>query len=213
MDDLARHQDAKIFFAENFTMFIWPAGAAAWQFLEQRLPDVPKGTMLRFLVRESMQHIPFQARLLAKVLLQKSVKDDYDRVDDLIHSQKPIDALFRERLGIHYEQLIAPNYSEDAKPLDSFFLCFQPLYEGVEFFDRAVREEIRKHASAQHDFVVKYLVANGASEIYSCQAIGSTKIEENGAWDYFRHSVQHGCIVVSLSFTLFISFQVVAFSY
>ena len=199
---LAKFQDARIFLAPNFTMLIWPAGAAAWQFLEQRLPNVPDEVTLRFLVREPLPLFQYQKQILSTIDHGNEFEDEleksYDTMMMAFNAAQPINDTFSTLFNIRYQYLTAANDPGSGSVSGSFFLCFQPIFEALKCFDDDNRSQVLERASMQHDIFVRFLQANKAKEIFSCHAIGSTQMMSNGAWDCFRHSVQSGCIVVSI---------------
>ena len=185
-------------------MLIYPAGASAWAFLDNSLPDVHPGTILRFVVRKPLPpiladvHRPATARLASEeperfAEITNKIKQYAVQAED-----KNINVVFRDMFEIDFGRLVAQNGPQQHPPTNIFFLCFIP--QGCENYepDSAKRSALRMRTSEEHDLFIKFLQANGAEETYSMQSIGSQEINNHGAWDYFYRNVKSGTIIVSL---------------
>lgn len=184
-------------------MLIYPAGASAWAFLDNNLPNVHPGTALRFAVRTPLPPIPADVHRLAISRLTRKNPDRYAEITTKIkkypvHAEdKNINIVFRDMFEIDFDRLGAQNGPQQHPPTNIFFLCFIP--QGCEDYepDSSKRSALRMRTSEEHDLFIKFLQANGAEEIYSMQKIGSQEIDNNGAWDYFFKNVKSGTIIVS----------------
>ena len=103
-----------LFFARNFTMIMYPAGASAWGFLDRNLPAVPEGTLLRFIIRQ-----PLSERLAGEdLIIDRLATQNPDRLaeirthvrDNPIEAdEKSINVVFRDMFEIEYDRLVAQN--------------------------------------------------------------------------------------------------------
>lgn len=184
-------------------MVMYPAGASAWAFLDKDLPSVHPGTILRFAVRKPLAPVLADVHRLATTRVKKDDSELYMAITTKIQDhpiqtkEKNINIVFRDMFDIDFDRLIAQNGDQQHGPTKIFFLCFIP--QGCENYepDPVKRSALRTRTSEEHDFVIKFLQANGAKEIYSMQKIGSQEIDSNGAWDYFCKNVKSGTIIVS----------------
>ena len=203
VENLANTLQGGLFFAQQFTMLIYPAGASVWAFLDDSLPTVYPGTTLRFLVRKPLPPAPADADEVATGQLIKTGPEQYAQLKSRIQKypiqaeDKNINIVFRDMFDIDFERLVAQNGPQQHPPTNIFFLCFIP--QGCEDYepDLAKRSDLRMRASEEHDLFTRFLQENGAEEIYSMQNIGSQKIDNNAAWDYFLKNVKSGTIIVS----------------
>lgn len=200
---LADRISGALFFAPRFTVLIWPAGSNAWDFVERKIEPVPEGTVLRYLVRNPLPQ-EYAEDLHPSTL--HFCNQDPKRHDEAVlriqarpfeQGETAINVVFRDLFGIEYSRLVANPISSNELKNDTFFLCFLPVSQEQWEPDREKRQRTRERTSAEHDFFVEFLQANGANEIYSMQEIGSTDMANNGAWECFRREVKTGCIVVS----------------
>ena len=208
IEALANNMQGGLFFAENFTMLIYPAGASAWLFLDKNLPRVRPGTALRFVLRRPLPQPPknIHGRAITR-LINKDPKR-YEKIAAHIKKtpiqaeDKNVNIVFRDMFEIDFDRLVAQNGPQQHPPTNIFFLCFIP--QGCEKYepDAAKRSDLRMRTSEEHDLFIKFLHANGAEEIYSLQSYGSREIDNNGAWDYFCKNVKSGTIIVSLFSTM-----------
>ena len=206
-ETLANNVQGGLFFAEQYTMLMYPAGASAWSFLDNNLPDVHPGTTLRSAVRKPLSPVSVDVRGLATTRLEREDPMRYAEVTSKIEKHpiqaedKHINIMFRDMFEIDFGRLVAQNGPQKHPPTNIFFLCFIP--QGCEDYepDPAKRSALRMRTSEEHDLFIKFLQANGAEEIYSMQNIGSQEIESNGGWDYFLKNVKSGTIVVSQYFS------------
>ncbi len=202
---LANNLQGGLFFAQQFTMLMYPAGASAWAFLNNSLPNVHPGTTLRFAVRRPLPSIAANVQSLANARLARKEPERYAEITTQIKKnpiqaeEKNINIVFRDMFEIEYGRLVAQNGPQEHSPTNVFFLCFIP--QGCEDYESnsAKRSALRRRTSEEHDLFIKFLQANGAEEIYSMQNIGSEEIDNNGAWGYFIKNVKSGTIVVSPS--------------
>ena len=192
-ETLANNLEGSLFFAPEYTMLIYPAGASAWAFLDQNLPNVHPGTALRFVVRRPLSPMSKgQPEVERYAEITTKIKKHPIQAEE-----KNINIVFRDMFEIDFGRLVAQNGPQQHPPTNIFFLCFIP--QGCEDYepDSAKRLALRRRTSEEHDLFVKFLQANGAEEIYSMQSIGSQEIDSNGAWDYFFKNVKSGTIIVS----------------
>lgn len=184
-------------------MIMYPAGASAWAFLDNNLPNVHPGTTLRFVVRGPLPPILPHIHELAIARLDQENPERYAEITTKIEKypiqaeDNNINIVFRDMFEIDFDRLVAQSGPQKHAPTNKFFLCFIP--QGCEDYepDPAKRSALRMRTSEEHDLFIRFLQANGAEEIYSMQKIGSQEIDENCAWDYFSKNVKSGTIVVS----------------
>lgn len=208
METLANNLQGGLFFAQNYTMVMYPAGASAWAFLDKDLPSVHPGTILRFAVRRPLPPVLVDVHRLATAQVRKDGPELYTEITTKIQDhpiqakEKNINIVFRDMFDIDFDRLVAQNGDQQHPPTKIFFLCFIP--QGCEMYepDPAKRSALRMRTSEEHDLFIKFLQANGVEEIYSMQKIGSQEIDNNGAWDYFCKNVKSGTIIVSPLFAM-----------
>lgn len=184
-------------------MLIYPAGASTWAFLDDNLPKVHPGTILRFVVRRPLSPIPADVHGLATSRLANKEPEQHAEIMTKIKKapiqagEKNINVIFRDMFEIDFGRLVAQNGPQKHPPTNIFFLCFIP--QGCETYepDPAKRSALRRRTSEEHDLFIKFLQANGAEDIYSMQDIGSQEVANNAAWGYFYKNVKSGTIVVS----------------
>ena len=202
---LANNLQGGIFFAQQYTMLMYPAGASAWAFLDKDLPSVHPGTVLRFAVREPLLSVPADIHRLATAGHTRIEPEQHAEITTKLQNHriqakdKNINIVFRDMFEIDFDRLVAQN-GDQPHPLSKiFFLCFIP--QGCEAYepDTAKRSALRVRTSQEHDLFIKFLQANGAEEIYSMQKMDSQEIEREGAWDYFCKKVKSGTIIVSFN--------------
>lgn len=183
-------------------MLMYPAGASAWAFLDNHLPNVHPGTTLRFVVRSPLPSILADVHEVATTRLSHKNPERYAEITTKIEKypiqaeDKNINIVFRDIFDIDFSRLVAQNEPQEHPSTNIFFLCFIP--QGCEDYeqDPAKRLALRMRTSEEHDLFIKFLQANGAEEIYSMQKIGSQEIDSNCAWDYFIKNVKSGTIIV-----------------
>ena len=184
-------------------MLMYPAGASAWAFLDNHLPNVHPGTTLRFVVRSPLPPILADVHEAATTRLSQRNPERYAEIMTKIEKypiqaeENNINIVFRDMFEIDFSRLVAQNGPQEHSSTNIFFLCFLP--QGCEDYepDPAKRSALRVRTSEEHDLFIKFLQANDAQEIYSMQKIGSQEIDNNGAWDYFIKSVKSGTIIVN----------------
>lgn len=200
-ETLANNLQGGLFFAQQYTMIMYPAGASAWAFLDNNLPNVHPGTTLRFVVRGPLPPILPHVHELAIARLDQENPERYAEITTKIEKypiqaeDNNINIVFRDMFEIDFDRLVAQSGPQKHAPTNKFFLCFIP--QGCEDYepDPAKRSALRMRTSEEHDLFIRFLQANGAEEIYSMQKIGSQEIDENCAWDYFSKNVKSGTIV------------------
>lgn len=183
-------------------MLMYPAGASAWAFLDNNLPNVHPGAVLRFVVRTPLPAVPTGA-YPAPARLAQEIPERYAEVMTKIKrypiqaEEKNINIVFRDMFEIDFHRLVAQNGPQQHNPTNIFFLCFIP--QGCEDYepDSAKRLALHRRTSEEHDLFIRFLQENGAEEIYSMQNIGSQEINSNSAWAYFVKNVKSGTIIVS----------------
>ncbi|KAL8651686.1 MAG: hypothetical protein Q9210_003111 [Variospora velana] len=168
---LAEHASGGLFFAENYTLVIYPTYCISWQFLDMGFLhlDVPANAKLRFAMFEAWPSIRQDPARFCHRLEQVS---NPVRLQDL-----PINAVIREHYGMDYHRLVAQSGDKDGsktRETRSFFLIFPP----------SVQEEF--------NLVMEWIHANGGSNIY--------KHDGPGAWEYFCKTVDKGVVVCHASF-------------
>ena len=200
---LANNLQGGLFFAQQFTMLMYPAGASAWAFLDDSLPNVHPGTTLRFAVRRPLPPILANVHELATARLANNEPESYAEImtkikkNPIQNEDKNINIVFRDMFEIDFGRLVAQNGPQQHSATSIFFLCFIP--QGCEDYepDSAKRLALHKRTSEEHDLFIRFLRANGAEEIYSMQNIGSQEIDDNGVWGYYFKNVKSGTIIVS----------------
>ncbi|KAL9011543.1 MAG: hypothetical protein Q9173_003617 [Seirophora scorigena] len=140
---LAEHASGGLFFAEAFTLVVYPTYCIGWHFLDAGFPAVPADAKLRFAMFDPW---PFVGHHPAKSCRGLEQASNLTTLQDL-----PINAVIREQYGMHYQRLVAQSSDKDgskARETKSFFLLFPP--------------------SAQEEFhmVVEWIRANGGANIY-----------------------------------------------
>ena len=202
-DLLACHLSLGIFLAPEFTMVTWPAHSSLWGFLERSLPEVPPGAVLRFAIREKIsQHFKHQIqspitthlRLEDPVVYNEMKTNIGDR--PIRPEERSVNVVFQEVFGIDFDRLLAPSGIQKRLPGKNFFLCFVPANCEQYEPDDAKRQALRRRASQEHDFFVRFLKENGADTICSMQDITSHEPVQNGSWRYFIENVKSGAIIV-----------------
>lgn len=186
-------------------MIIWPAHSSIWGFLEDGLPTVPPGAVLRFAIRN-----PMPQRLVEEtepnVANHRRVEDleQYEAFqakinDTSVEEGRSISAVFRDIFDIDFDRLIASNGIQRYPLAKKFFLWFHCANCENYEPDESKRLAVRWRVSEEHDLFVDFVRENGVDAIYSMQDIGSCDVKKNGSWDYFRNNVKSGAIIVSPS--------------
>lgn len=199
-ETLANNLQGGLFFSQYYTMLMYPAGASAWAFLDNNLPNVHPGAVLRFVVRTPLPAVPTGA-YPAPARLAQEIPERYAEVMTKIKrypiqaEEKNINIVFRDMFEIDFHRLVAQNGPQQHNPTNIFFLCFIP--QGCEDYepDSAKRLALHRRTSEEHDLFIRFLQENGAEEIYSMQNIGSQEINSNSAWAYFVKNVKSGTII------------------
>lgn len=192
-----------LFFADRFTMLIYPVGADAWSFLDKDLPCPPDGAVLRFVVAKPMPKGWANDESAELLALKEANPERYQEIERKIQArpvlsgEKNINVVFHDMFEIDFNRLISQNGPQQPPENSPFFLFFIP--SGCDEYepDPVKRQALRLRTSEEHDFFVEFLEANGVEDIYSSQDVGSLDPQTNGAWDYFRKNVKSGVIVVS----------------
>ncbi|KAL8758979.1 MAG: hypothetical protein Q9184_003759 [Pyrenodesmia sp. 2 TL-2023] len=167
---LAEHASGGLFFAEHFTLLLYPSNCIIWEFLDQGFRNVgidpPPEARLRFAMlapwpqlRQSIQESAYRPREIGSIT----------NLQDL-----PLNAIMQDQFAMQYQRLVTQSYESATQQTKSFALIFPP--------------------SAQDEFeiVVKWIRSNGYSAIYRC--------EDTAAWDYFYQTVEKGVIICHASF-------------
>ena len=192
-----------IFMAEKYTMVIWPAHSLIWEFLNQGLPQVPAGTVLRFAIHKPIS--PYLGEQIeSPVIAQLRLQDDkkYREIQSAIDAtpiqpvEKPINVVFREVFSIEFDRLIGSNNTSERPLKKNFFLSFNPANCDQYEPDDTKRQALRWRTSEEHDFFVQFLKTNEADMIYSMQDIGSYEAVSNGSWRHFIENVRSGVVII-----------------
>ena len=175
---LARDLSGAIFFAANFTMLVYPVGASAWSFLDDALPDVPVGAILKFVVRKPL--LP-QTPLNEHSDLRNWMGLNSRLVESTMHdsavARESLNVAFKDQFDIEFPRLIGTKAAV-------FFLCFAPSGKWFDMMSTLDQDRIKLKVSAEHDEVVDFLHSNKA-EVYSMHDYGVSDPVENRAWFYF----------------------------
>ncbi|KAL8729220.1 MAG: hypothetical protein Q9166_004841 [cf. Caloplaca sp. 2 TL-2023] len=167
---LSEYASGGLFFAEGFSLLIYPAYCVAWHFLDQGFPSVPPDAKLRFAMFASWPR------------LCKSIEEKRPGFDNLEHSAGlqglPIDRVFQSHFSMDFQRLVTQSSDLDGRKSRStktFFLVFP------------------SDAKQEFDTLVDWIGANNKeATIY--------RHTDRGAWDYFYRSVDNGVIICHTSF-------------
>ncbi|KAL8834653.1 MAG: hypothetical protein Q9170_003655 [Blastenia crenularia] len=170
---LAEHASGSLFFAENFTLLIYPANCVGWEFLDEGFPHIasiiPPETRLRFVMFTPWPQI------------QPGLNESYSLVVKADHQlalqDAPINAIFRSRFRMDFQRLVAQSMDKDGsktKLTKSFFLIFPPS------------------AQDEFDIAVDWIQANLSATIF--------RYDDQGAWTHFVETVEKGVIICHASF-------------
>ncbi|KAL8789641.1 MAG: hypothetical protein Q9213_001077 [Squamulea squamosa] len=179
---LAEHASGGLFFAERFSLLIYPARCVAWEFLDRGFPPVPPDTKLRFAM-----FVPWP-QFYENDDIGGAQKDDVRLSTDVqgLH----INRVFRTQFGMDLHRLITPSSDKDVgktRSTDTFFLLFPS----------PAREEF--------SLVVEWIRANKSDAIIY-------RHEDRGAWDDFHKSIENGVIICHGSFYDYWSIPYLAFA-
>ncbi|KAL9585048.1 MAG: hypothetical protein Q9212_001763 [Teloschistes hypoglaucus] len=157
-DLLAQHASGGLFFAENFSMLIYPANCAVWKFLDSGFPTPPPETRLRF------------AMFAPWPRLRQDIKRSPSRSENLPCPPSvqgtSINAVFRHQFGMDFDRLVAQSGDDNgnkARLTNAFFTMFPSAAQG------------------EFDLVVQWIRVNRSSAIIF-------RPEDPGAWDHFQKS-------------------------
>ncbi|KAL9028535.1 MAG: hypothetical protein Q9196_003113 [Gyalolechia fulgens] len=140
---LAEHASGCMFFAEKFTILLYPARCTGWDFLDGGLGDVAPEARLRFAMLDPW---PWARQMLNTSYPRAGKSDPQARLQ-----APPMNAVLRSQFGMDFQRLVAYSNNKDgseARPTRIFFLIFPP----------AAQEEF--------DVAVDWIRANGPATIY-----------------------------------------------
>ncbi|KAL8776113.1 MAG: hypothetical protein Q9194_003360 [Teloschistes cf. exilis] len=157
-DLLAQYASGGLFFAERFSILIYPANCAVWKFLDSGFPTAPPESRLRF------------AMFAPWPQLLQDIKRSPSRSENL-HCPPSvqgtsINAVFRHQFGMDFDRLVAQSGDDNGNKTrltNAFFTMFPP----------AAQEEF--------ELVVRWIRSNRSSAIIF-------RWEDPGAWDHFQKS-------------------------
>lgn len=181
-DELAATFSAAVFFAQYFTMLVYPVGSPAWATIDGFFGEVPDGAVLRFVVRHplNIDLSPYNFSGLEKWTAENPEQFKSVASGHLQDANKAnLNVVFKDLFDIEYSRLVSPR-----RPV--FFLCFSPT-GGDYGLDDATKESMKSQIADEHDLVVDFLRENNA-EVYSMHDQGSIEPVANGAWQYFGKS-------------------------
>ncbi|MCJ1307166.1 hypothetical protein MMC25_000812 [Agyrium rufum] len=173
-----------LFFADNFTLLVYPRLAEGWDFIDTRFrkqhdpthpsdpPDeLDPGVVLRFVM------ISPRNDLITPLPHESTTSGE----PTLITGEPAVNALFRTAYSIEYSALlpVMPAKRLDDKRMKGV--------DGTLFFLLYPQSKLE-----EHDLLVRYLAANNAT---ICSSFDS------GAWDYFVRSTRLGTILIHSSIT------------
>ena len=165
---LAEHASGALFFAENFTLLLYPASCISWEFLDRGFSSnsPPPEAKLRFAMLSPWPHF------------RQSLHVDHGSAPELSGEADlrlaPINAVLQRHFGMDFRKLVAQPMDKDgskAKQTKAFFLIFPPS------------------AQDEFDIVVDWLQTNGPLNIYN--------YSDQGTWEYFQQNIEKGVIIVS----------------
>ncbi|KAL8808866.1 MAG: hypothetical protein Q9200_003948 [Gallowayella weberi] len=168
---LVEHASGGLFFAENFSLLIYPTRCVGWDFLDSGFQwQAPTDAKLRFAMltpwprlRESFGRSQPQAANIPPLIGLSAV---------------PINRLFREQFNMDFQRLVAQASDKGGRktrPTNAFFLVFPSI------------------AQQEFDLLVDWIYTNNrGAEIY--------RHGDRGAWTHFQQSVDNGVIVCHASF-------------
>ena len=140
---LKLHDGGGIFFAQHFTLLIYPAGRESWKFLDAVFPSDSQEVGLRFVMRTP---IP---KLLQHTILERQTQP----ITSVMEGEPSPNALFRQYFGIDYARLVPPA-KKKSEGSNTFFLMYPA--------------ELQQ----EHEVLIKFLSANNAV-IYSSAKPGA----------------------------------------
>ncbi|KAL8944941.1 MAG: hypothetical protein Q9216_000102 [Gyalolechia sp. 2 TL-2023] len=147
---LTEHGSGAMFFAEKFTILLYPASCISWEYLDRGLGEAPPEARLRFAMLDPWPWTP--------QTLNENVPPA-GKFDLQARLQAPLmNAVMHGQLGLDFQRLVACSKNKDgssAKPARIFFLIFPP----------AAQEEF--------DILVDWIRANGPATIYSLEPMSS----------------------------------------
>ncbi|KAI4138751.1 MAG: hypothetical protein L6R39_006634 [Caloplaca ligustica] len=147
---LAAYASGGLFFAQNFTLLIYPTHCIGWEFLDGFFPSVPPEARLRFVMFEPWPQI---RRSMDQICYQPKQTSDPASLQDV-----PANAVIRDRFGMDYGRLVAQSKDPSGsrtRETRSFFLIFPPP------------------AWEEFDLVVDWIQANGPGTIYRYEDPGA----------------------------------------
>ncbi|KAL8773907.1 MAG: hypothetical protein Q9209_001337 [Squamulea sp. 1 TL-2023] len=162
---LAEHVSGGLFFAERFSLLIYPARCVAWEFLDQGFPPVPLDTKLRFAMFVPWPQFYENGDISGA---QKDIVKLPTGVE-VLH----INRVFQTQFGMDFRRLNTPSSDRDVgetRSTDTFFLLFPP----------PAHEEL--------NLIVEWIRANKSDAIIY-------RHEDRGTWDHFYKSIENGVII------------------
>lgn len=141
-DTLKMYDSGGVFFAEKYTMLVYPRGVHSWKFLDDLYPSDSSETALRFIMISPRTKLSLD---FSYQIFLKSMPADME-------ANSAPSGLFRTFFGIEYSTLLPPVPKKD-KTADTFFLMYPEPFK------------------AEHDLLTKFFEANQAS-VYSCFTTG-----------------------------------------
>ena len=142
-DILNLHDSGGIFFAQEFTLLVYPAGNESWKFIDHIFPPHSPKASLRFVMRYPIPE------LLTYTLMNTSAESKAP----IMNGETGPNALFRQYFGVEYAKLLPPAKKKNEHP-QTFFLMYPP----------GLQEEC--------DIIVKFLHANNAT-VFSAAKTGA----------------------------------------
>ncbi|KAL8679973.1 MAG: hypothetical protein Q9186_003789 [Xanthomendoza sp. 1 TL-2023] len=168
---LIEHASGGLFFAEDFSLLIYPTRCVGWDFLDSGfLWQAPPEAKLRF------------AMLTPWPQLRESTGVSQPQIANIAPSiglsDVSINRLFQERFSMDFRRLVAQasdRAGRKTRPTNAFFLIFPSL------------------AQQEFDLLVEWICTNNrGAEIY--------RYGDQGAWTFFQQSVDNGVIICHASF-------------
>ncbi|KAL8850197.1 MAG: hypothetical protein Q9221_004883 [Calogaya cf. arnoldii] len=162
---LAEHASGALFFADRFSLLIYPTRCVAWRFLDTGFacnpPPEAKLRFAMFTAQLQLQEINPSCPGVGLVAPTTDVKN--------LH----INRVFQTHFGMEFSRICARSSDKDiikTPSTNTFFLLFPP----------AVREDCK--------LFIEWIQANStAATIY--------RHEDRGAWEHFYKSVENGVII------------------
>ncbi|KAL8712778.1 MAG: hypothetical protein Q9220_002986 [cf. Caloplaca sp. 1 TL-2023] len=139
---LLEHASGALFFAEYFTLLIYPVGCVGWQYLDDGFPKPPSNARLRFAMLVPMPRI--RERISERGVRTQRITRSIDC------KERSLNVVVKSQFGMDFSRFIAQSVDKDGSkggPLQ-FFLIYPP----------AAREE--------RDLIADWIRANNSTAIY-----------------------------------------------